>query len=48
MGEMNGRRNAWVFPEGGMGAVSAAIARSALSQGVELFTEQVELSFIEK
>ena len=48
MGELQGRRNAWAYPEGGMGAVSAAIARAALSHGVDLYTEQVrdELTFV--
>ncbi len=41
MGEIQGRRNAWVYPEGGMGAVSASIARAALSYGVDIYTEQV-------
>ena len=27
MGELEGVRHAWGYPEGGMGAVSAAIAR---------------------
>ena len=41
MGEIQGRKNAWVYPEGGMGAVSASIARAALSYGVDIYTEQV-------
>lgn len=44
MGEIMGRRNAWAYPKGGMGAVSAAIARAALSHGVDIYTEQVSLS----
>ncbi|XP_019849387.1 PREDICTED: pyridine nucleotide-disulfide oxidoreductase domain-containing protein 2-like isoform X1 [Amphimedon queenslandica] len=40
MGEMDGVRNAWCYAEGGMGSVSAAIARSALSSGAHLFTEK--------
>lgn len=41
MGELEGKRNAWGYVEGGMGAVSAAIARSALSYGANLFTDKV-------
>ena len=41
MGELEGQRNVWGYPEGGMGGVSAAIARSAQSHGVDIFTEQV-------
>ena len=32
MGELEGVRHAWGYPEGGMGAVSAAIARQRYSQ----------------
>ena len=39
MGELEGVRHAWGYPEGGMGAVSAAIARSAQASGAELFTD---------
>lgn len=39
MGGLEGVRGAWGFPEGGMGAVSDAIARSALSAGAQLFTD---------
>lgn len=42
MGEMDGVRNAWCYAEGGMGSVSAAIARSALSNEAHLFTEKVK------
>ena len=31
MGELDGIRGAWGYPEGGMGAVSGAIAKSAIS-----------------
>lgn len=41
MGELEGKRNAWGYVEGGMGAVSASIACSALSHGAHLFTEKV-------
>ena len=39
MGELDGIRGAWGYPEGGMGAVSGAIAKSALSVGAQLFTD---------
>ena len=39
MGELEGIRGAWGYPEGGMGAVSAAIAKSAMSVGAQLFTD---------
>jgi len=39
MGELEGIRGAWGYPEGGMGAVSAAIARSAEARGAQIFTE---------
>ena len=39
MGELEGVRHAWGYPEGGMGAVSGAIARSAQASGAELFTD---------
>merc|ERR1719427_2175409 len=39
MGELEGVRGAWGYPEGGMGAVSAAIAKSALAAGAELYTD---------
>ena len=41
MGELDGRKGAWAYVEGGMGAVSAAIAKSAVSHGVHIFTEMV-------
>ena len=40
MGELDGIRGAWGYPEGGMGAVSGAIAKSALAAGTEIFTEK--------
>ena len=40
MGEIDGMRNAWCYVAGGMGSVSGAIARSALSSGAHLFTEK--------
>ena len=39
MGELEGIRGAWGYPEGGMGAVSGAIAKSAMSAGAQLFTD---------
>ena len=41
MGELEGIRGAWGYVEGGMGAVSAAIAKSAQSYGAHLFTDKV-------
>ncbi|KAG8281962.1 hypothetical protein J6590_048079 [Homalodisca vitripennis] len=40
MGGVEGVKGAWAYPEGGMGAVSAAIATSARSFGAELYTDQ--------
>ena len=39
MGELEGIRGAWGYPEGGMGAVSNAIAKSAQSSGAESVVE---------
>ena len=49
MGELDGIRGAWGYPEGGMGAVSAAIAKSAISVGAQLFTDSAvkEVKFLE-
>ena len=44
MGELEGIRNSWGYVEGGMGAVSMAIARAAKSHGAVLQTESVESS----
>ncbi len=41
MGEIDGIRNAWGYVEGGMGAVSMALARSAESHGAILNTDAV-------
>ena len=38
MGEIDGRQGVWAYVEGGMGAVSSAIAQSAVSRGASLFT----------
>ena len=39
MGESEGIRGAWGNPEGGMGAVSDSIAKSAMAAGAHLFTD---------
>lgn len=39
MGELEGIRGAWGYPEGGMGAVSDAIAKSAQEAGAEICVE---------
>lgn len=39
MGEFNGTKGAWGFVRGGMGAVSGAIAFSAVERGVTIYTE---------
>jgi phytoene dehydrogenase-like protein len=39
MGELEGIRGAWGYPEGGMGAVSMAIAKSAMAAGAELYAD---------
>lgn len=41
MGELEGRRGAWGYVAGGMGALSQAIARAAAAQGVHIFAEKV-------
>ena len=38
MGEIEGRQGVWAYVEGGMGAVSDAIARSAVERGATLVT----------
>ena len=38
MGELDGIKGAWGYPEGGMGGVSNAIARSAIESGAEIVT----------
>ncbi|XP_070540182.1 pyridine nucleotide-disulfide oxidoreductase domain-containing protein 2-like [Ptychodera flava] len=40
MGELEGKKGAWGYPEGGMGAVSASIARSAQSHGATILTDK--------
>ncbi|XP_043240227.1 pyridine nucleotide-disulfide oxidoreductase domain-containing protein 2-like [Amphibalanus amphitrite] len=39
-GEIEGVKGAWAYPEGGMGAVSAAICSSALERGAHVFVNQ--------
>lgn len=41
MGELEGRKGAWGYVEGGMGELSECIARSARDKGVDIFTGQV-------
>lgn len=41
MGELEKEKGAWGYVEGGMGGVSQAIASSARSHGVDIFTETV-------
>lgn len=43
MGELEKEKGAWGYVEGGMGGVSRAIASSARSLGVDIFTEKVIL-----
>ncbi|KAL7383446.1 hypothetical protein ABVT39_010889 [Epinephelus coioides] len=40
MGELEKEKGAWGYVEGGMGGVSRAIANSARSYGVDIFTEK--------
>ncbi|XP_013392053.1 pyridine nucleotide-disulfide oxidoreductase domain-containing protein 2 isoform X2 [Lingula anatina] len=40
MGELEGIKGAWGYVEGGMGAVSQAIANAAVSYGASIFTEK--------
>ena len=41
MGEIEGVKGAWGYVQGGMGAVSQAIANCATDRGAEIFTEKV-------
>lgn len=43
MGEVDGIKNAWGFVEGGNGALSAAIAKSAESHGAVLCADAVSV-----
>ncbi|XP_009072809.1 PREDICTED: LOW QUALITY PROTEIN: pyridine nucleotide-disulfide oxidoreductase domain-containing protein 2 [Acanthisitta chloris] len=40
MGELEGRRGAWGYVAGGMGALSQAIARAATARGAHIFAEK--------
>lgn len=40
MGGVEGKQGAWAYPEGGMGAVSNAMAKSAVEKGATIFTDQ--------
>ncbi|KAM6266134.1 pyridine nucleotide-disulfide oxidoreductase domain-containing protein 2 [Porphyrio hochstetteri] len=40
MGELEGRRGAWGYVAGGMGALSQAIASAAAARGAHIFTEK--------
>jgi phytoene dehydrogenase-like protein len=39
MGELEGIRGAWGYPEGGMGAVSDSMAKAAQEAGAEIVIE---------
>jgi phytoene dehydrogenase-like protein len=41
MGGIDDQPGAWAYPEGGMGAVSDAIASSAKELGAQIFTSMV-------
>lgn len=41
MGELEGIKGVWGYPEGGMGAVTQTLAKSAAAQGVQIFTDKV-------
>lgn len=41
MAAAGGVEGAWGYPEGGMGAVTQAMARSAQVAGAEIYTDQV-------
>lgn len=45
MGEIDGMKGAWGYVEGGMGAVSKAIANCAQDYGASIFTNKVCLCF---
>lgn len=42
MGELEGRRGAWGYVAGGMGALSQAIAQAATARGAHIFAEKVQ------
>ena len=41
MGELDGRKGAWGYVQGGMGALSEAIASAAREYGASIFTDKV-------
>ena len=41
MGELEGKKGAWGYVEGGMGALSECIAKSARNSGADIYTSQV-------
>lgn len=41
MGGVDDHKGAWAYPEGGMGAVSKAIANCAIDHGAHIYTNQV-------
>lgn len=41
MGGVEGEKGVWAYPQGGMGAVSQALAQSTRSHGAQVFTDQV-------
>lgn len=41
MGSLEGMQGAWSYVQGGMGALSDAIASSATTHGASIFTEKV-------
>ena len=46
MGELDGQKGAWGYVEGGMGALSEAIAGAARAHGASIFTDKVGLGFL--
>ena len=48
MGELDGRKSAWAYVEGGMGKLSQAIADSATSLGATILTNKVHLKHVSK
>lgn len=45
MGSLEGMQGAWGYVQGGMGALSEAIASSATAHGASIFTEKVWIPF---
>ena len=43
MGELEGVKNAWGYPEGGNGAVSMAISKAAQAHGAVINTNSVSV-----